>query len=393
MRAALAVMWAIPLIGGAAAATPLQSFVDARVLAGAVTLIASDEKVLSLEAVGYADLAARRPMAADTVFWIASMSKPIAATAVMMLVDEGKIGLDDPVEKYLPEFGAMMVGVPETAGGERLRRPLHPITIRNLLTHTSGLVSRTPLEERIDRLTLDDNVRSYPMLPLHFEPGTQYEYSNAGINTAGRIIEIVSGLTYADFLQQRLFTPLGMTETTFWPTAAQLQRLAKSYQRAPGGRGFEEVPIEQLSYPLDRPERGGAPAGGLFSTAMDVYRFCQMILAGGSRGGRHYLSAAAIRTMTSTQTGALPVTMPSRFAGTSLSGYGFAWLTTRPGADGRQPADRAVFGHGGAYGTQMMIDPRRRIIAVFMVQRAGKDAENGRRIHAAFAQAVEEQHP
>ncbi len=219
----------------------MQPFVDKHTLAGAVTLVASKDKVLSLEAVGFADVEAGKPMRPDALFWIASQSKPITATALMMLVDEGKVKLDDPVEKYLPEFRNQWLAVYQDKDAVLLKRPKQPITVRDVLSHTSGLPFRSAMEEpTLDGLPLRDAVKSYAMTPLKFEPGTKYEYSNAGINTAGRIIEVVSGMPYEDFLDKRLFGPLGMKDTTFWPNEEQLGRLAKSYrptsrQDGPGG--------------------------------------------------------------------------------------------------------------------------------------------------------------
>ena len=188
--------------GGRMAAV-LQPFVDSHTLAGAVVLVADKNKVLDVEAVGYADVAAKKPMQTDCVFWIASQSKPITAAALMMLVDEGKVKLDDPVEKYLPEFKGQMVVAERDKEHVLLRKPKHPITVRNVLSHTSGLPFASPIEKpTLDLFPLEYRVRSYAMLPLEFEPDSKNAYANAGINTAGRIIEVVSGMPYEKFLDQ-----------------------------------------------------------------------------------------------------------------------------------------------------------------------------------------------
>ena len=162
-------------------------------LAGAVVLVADKNRVLDVEAVGYADVAAKKPMQTDCVFWIASQSKPITAAALMTLVDEGKVKLDDPVEKYLPEFNGQMVVAERDKDHVLLRKPKHPITVRNVLSHTSGLPFASPIEKpTLDLFPLECRVRSYAMLPLEFEPDTKNTYANAGINTAGRIVEVVS---------------------------------------------------------------------------------------------------------------------------------------------------------------------------------------------------------
>jgi CubicO group peptidase (beta-lactamase class C family) len=330
-------------------AAALQPFVDSHTLAGAVTLVANKDKVLSLEAVGYADIAAQKPMRTDCIFWIASQSKPITAAALMILVDEGKVNVDDPVEKYLPEFHEQWVKAEQDQDHMLLRRPKHPITVRNVLTHTSGLPFKSAIEEpTLDLLPLSARVRSYTMLPLDCEPDTKYQYSNAGINTAGRIIEVVSGLPFEEFLATRLLKPLGMTDTTFWPDAGQLERLAKSYQPSADGKSLTETVVTQLHYPLDSRERQPMPAGGLFSTATDLSRFYRMIANGGVFAGRRVLSEKAVQQMTSKQTGPADAE------------YGFGFST-----GGGQ------IGHGGAYSTNSSYDPQRQLITIFLVQHAG----------------------
>ena len=348
-------------------AAVLQPFVDSGALAGAVTLVANKDHVPSLEAGGFADLAAHQPMRTDAVFWIASLSKPMTAAALMLLVDEDQVQLDDPVETYLPEFKDQWLAVAQKKNQMRLKRPTRPVTIRHLLSHTSGMPFQSAMEEpALDRLPLRDAVRSYAMTPLQFEPGSQYQYSNAGFNTAGRIIEVVSGIPYEEFMRTRLFTPLGMTDTTFWPNDAQLTRLAKSYQPNADQTGLEETTVIQLSYPLNDPTRQPMPAGGLFSTAEDIGRFCRMMLNDGVLDGTRYLSPAAVAQMTSKQTGARVT-----------QGYGLGWST-----------DGGTFGHAGAYAVNMTIDATRGLIMVFLVQHAGFLGD-GSNSHAAFKQAVE----
>ena len=344
----------------------LQPFVDDRVLAGAVVLVADKERVLDLEAVGYADVAAKRPMVTNALFWIASMSKPITAAALMMLADEGKVCVDDPVEKYLPEFKGLLVSE-KNDKGVAPRKPKHVITVKNLLTHTSGMSFRSEVEKpTLDIGLLAERVRSYAAMPLEFEPDTKYQYSNAGINTAGRIVEVVSGMSYEAFLEARLFQPLGMKDTTFWPDAGQLARLAKAYRGTSDKADIEETPVDQLRYPLSDRTRGPIPAGGLFSTAADVARFSQMLLNNGELAGRRYLTEAAVREMTRKQTGA-----------EVDKDYGFGLQTTG-----------TKFGHLGKYGTNFSIDTQRGFITVFMVQNAGWRNAEGGKIHPAFYKAA-----
>jgi CubicO group peptidase (beta-lactamase class C family) len=330
-------------------------------------LVANKDAVLSLEAVGWSDIAAHTPMRADALFWIASQSKPMTAAAFMMLVDEGKVNLDDAVEKYLPEFKGQMLAVEQDAERVLLRKPPHPITVREILSHTSGLPFSSPMEQpTLDGLPLRESVRGYAMVPLQFSPGTKYQYSNAGINTAGRIIEVVSGAPYERFMRERLFKPLGMNDTTFWPTAKQLKRLAKSYKPDQAKLGLEETTITQLQYPLsDRAHRYPMPAGGLFSTASDTARFCRMILNYGFFEGKRLLSEAAVRQMTSRQT-----------APGINENYGLGFSV---GADG--------CGHGGAYATNMRIDRKDGLILVWMVQHNGFP-RNGGESQDAFRKAA-----
>jgi CubicO group peptidase (beta-lactamase class C family) len=360
----------------------LQPFVDRHVLAGAVTLVASPDKVLSLEAVGFADIAANKPMATDALFWIASQSKPMTASALMMLVDEGKVSLDDAVEKYLPEFKDQMLAVEKDQDHVLLKKPARPITVRDILSHTSGLPFMSRAEHKIDTYPLQVGVMSYALTPLNNQPGTHYDYSNAGINTAGRIIEAVSGMPYEKFMEQRLFKPLGMKDTTFWPTESQIKRLAKSYKPNAARDGLEEILIGQLTYPLTNRQRGVCPAGGYFSTASDLSLFCRMILNGGSLDGKKYLSAASVREMTSTQTGRL------MDKDNGESGYGLGWSTTRKIPLNPDVAVPGGCGHGGAYATHFWIDPGQRLITIFMVQHAGYPGTDGNKIQPAFTKAA-----
>ena len=349
-------------------AARLQPFVDNHVLAGAVTLVASRDKVLDLETVGLADVAAKKAMGPDALFWIASMSKPITTAAFMMLVDEGKVKVDEPVEKYLPEFKGQMVIAEQDESHVLLRKPKHPILIRNIMSHTSGLAFKSPIEvPTLDLFPLATRVRSYASQPLQFEPDSKYQYANEGINTVGRLIEVISGKKYEDFLDERLFKPLGMKDTTFWPDAGQIARIAKSYKGNKDKSDIEETPVGQLQYPLDdRQNRFPMPAGGLFSSAEDVARFGQMLLRNGEFDGKRYLSEAAVKQMTSRQT---PAALKESY------GFGYA-------------VNGATFGHGGAYSTNISVDPQLGLVLVFMVQNAGWRNDDGKKIQPAFTEAA-----
>lgn len=324
-------------------------------LAGAIVLVTDAEGTLLVEAVGSADLATQRPMAEDSMFWIASMTKPMTGAALMMLVDEGRVGLDDPVAKHLPEFRELWVERSRTEDRLELSRPARAITIRDVLSHMSGMHFKSPVEEpTLDCVPLQTVARSYPLQPLRSDPGTSYLYSNEGINTAGRIIEVVGGLPYEQFMQERLFAPLGMVDTTFHPSAAQVARLATSYRAKEDKSGIAPVRIPQLKYPLDGAGRHPMPGGGLFSTAEDCSRFCRLVLGKGVFEGRRLLSEAAVAEMTKRQT---PPTVKESY------GLGFS-----VGADG-------TFGHGGAFATNMSIDRGRGLAVVWLVQDAGSPPE------------------
>ena len=345
----------------------LQPFVENHTLAGAVVLVADPEKILDAEAVGWADIAAKKPMRTDSVFWIASQSKPISAAALMILVDEGKVDVNDAVEKYLPEFKGQQIDLSADPAHPQLKAPNHAILVREILSHTSGLPFKSAIEEpTLDLLSLETRVKSYAKLPLLFEPGMKSKYSNAGINTAGRIVEVVSGQSFETFLEDRIFKPLGMTDTTFYPNKSQIERLAKSYKPNAAKDNLEEITIGQLKYPLDDPDRRPMPAGGLFSTANDLSLFYRMMANKGILNGKRILSEKAVQTMTSDQ------------SGEANSHYGFGF-----GTDGKS------FTHGGAYGTNSRFDLQSKIVSVFLVQHAGW-AGNGKQILPEFQKAATE---
>ena len=353
----------------------LQPYVDRGELAGAVTLVVSKDRVLDLEAIGYADIAAKKPMRPDTLFWVASMSKPITAAALMMLVDEGRVHLDDPVERYLPDFKPHISVASAADGSARAQEPSQPITLRLLLNHSSGLAFSSSIETpTFDLQPLAVRVQSYASEPLKYEPGSSALYSNEGINVAARVVEVVSGMPFADFLEKRIFKPLGMKDTTFWPTSAQLARLAKSYSPAASGTGLQETVITQLRYPLnDRTHRFPVPAGGLFSTAADMGVFCQMFLNKGSMKGKRYLSEASIREMTRNQRQPVDGVVAEE-------GYGLGWGIKRGG----------IYEHGGAYATHMTVDPRNGLARVWLIQHANGFPGNGKKGEETFDAAVTE---
>src|SRR5678815_5768293 len=221
----------------------MKPYLDSYKLAGVVSLIADKSgKVHYKNLLGYADVETKKPITEDNVFWIASMTKMFAGASIMMLVDEGKVTLDDPVTKFIPQLNKWMV-VAEKDETHVLLKPLvRPVTIRHVLSHTSGLTGSAELQQVTgsDSTPLKARALSSVTGPLQWQPGDKYQYGNQGMNIAARIVEIVSGLSYEEFLQKRFFEPLGMKETTFWPSEAQLARLTLGWFPAtpPASRVF-----------------------------------------------------------------------------------------------------------------------------------------------------------
>lgn len=337
-------------------------------IAGAVTMVVTPDRVLHLSAVGQADIASAKPMTTDAMFWIASMTKPITGTAVLMLQDEGKLSVDDPVAKYVPELAEV-----KTADGTPGN-----LTLRHLMTHTSGLAESTT-EEKNAAMSLKDLVPGFAGRPLQFKPGTKWQYCQSGINTLGRIVEIVSGQRYPDFLQQRLFTPLGMVDTTFYPNAMQIQRIATTYKLDKGVLVAAKVPSD-----FDPANAGHYPApnGGLYATASDYARFCQMLLNDGSLDGKRYLKPETVTLMRTISTGELKTGF------TDGNGWGLTACVVRAPQGVSAALSPGSFGHGGAYGTQVWIDPVTKRAYILMVQRQNFPNSDNSDVRKAFQEAA-----
>lgn len=360
----------------------IEAFVQDGSLSGAVTLLYHDGKVVSEEAVGLQDIESQTPMAKDSLFWIASMTKPVTALAVMMLQDEGKLSIDDPVAKHLPEFTNQMLIKEKTDAQTVLVRPQRSITIKDLLTHTSGLVGKPPFGgDALDVLTLKEAAISYALSPLQFEPGAKWSYCNPGINTLGRIVEVVSGEEYAKFLEKRLFKPLGMKHTTFWPGKKELKKLATSYKPKADGKGLEPASIRYMTEPYSSKQRTAMPAGGLFSTADDLLKLYVMLLNGGEADGRRYISKEALQAMTQNHVGDLK----AGFADGMGMGLGFQVVKQPVGVTAM--LSPGTYGHGGAHGTQGWIDPTTKTIYIMLIQRAGLANGDASPMRQAFQEA------
>jgi CubicO group peptidase (beta-lactamase class C family) len=334
-------------------------------ISGAVTLVAREGIIADVTTVGLADLESKREMKPDTMFCIASMTKPITATALMMLVDEGKVSIDDPVSKYIPEFAVIKLEAGE---------PVPVITLRQLLTHTSGLHG----DQRVEG-SLEEHMQVLVERGLAFPPGTKWQYS-PGLNVCGRVIEVVSGMPYHEFLRKRLFEPLRMDDTTFFPTVPQQRRLAVLYR--PGEKQGEIVPAEHWLTDFSE-ERVANPSGGLISTAEDMAKFYQMILDGGTVGNIAFLSRKSVREMTRIQTDQKIVT-----GFTPGNGWGLGWCVVREPQGVTGMLSRESCGHGGAFGTQGWIDPERKMIFVLMIQRTKFGNSDGSELRKNFQQAA-----
>ena len=359
-----------------------EQFVSDGDTAGAVLLVGRADGVKYLKAVGKREATADAKMTDDTLFRIASMTKPITAVGIMILQDEGKLSVDDAVEKYLPEFKGqrMQVGEDKDKKTITLGSPARPIKLRDLLTHTSGLAPYpagfADVYTKRNR-TLNDTTIAVSQLPLQFEPGTKWAYSNSGIDTLGRIIEVVSGQSYEQFLQTRVFDPLGMTDTTFYPTAEQTKRVATIHDKRDG----KAVPASSTGFKMDfagADRKHPVPAGGLFSTAADQAKLYRLMLHKGELGGKRVLSEKAVAEMTKTQTNDIKTGFVDGMS------FGYGWAVVKEPKGVTAMLSPGTFGHGGAFGTQGWIDPKQDVFFVLMIQRSGLANGDGSELRKEF---------
>jgi CubicO group peptidase (beta-lactamase class C family) len=346
----------------------MQAFVDKGEAAGIVTLIATRDSIVHIAAVGKTDLAKSRAMQTDDIFWIASMTKPIAAVAAAMLVDDAKLGFDDAVMKYVPEFGSQTL-----IDGHK---PSRQVTLRDLLRHTSGI---DELGGRDPHATLEQTGRLIGGMPLFFNPGTQWKYSTAAIDAVGRVVEVAGGMPFDRFVQQRIFDPLGMKETTFWIAPEKEARVARSYRWLAQENRLRETVIPYMYGTVvtdrRRPPLGGA---GLFSTAENMARFYQMMLNKGTFNGKRLLRAETVDMMTRRQTDGIKT--PSGLSW----GLGLAVVENPRAMQANRALSPGSFGHGGAFSTQSWADPVRNVIWILMLQRIGKDDPDDSDVRVAF---------
>ena len=370
----------------------IQAYIDKGEIQGAVTSVARRGKVVHFSAQGLMDAENEHPMEPDAIFRMASSSKPVAGVAAMIAVEDGLISVTDPVAKYLPEFADMQVAVlaehkdkdvsPEWVSKDppphRLVPAARQITIHDLLTHTSGLASGG-LGNAIAGLpktkgpedTLADLVPEYAEMALDFQPGTRFAYSAyIGLDVVARILEVVSGETYEEYLRTRIFEPLGMNDTYFFVPPEKEARTVVI-------KGLDEK-----SKGWDKPSRYTSASGGLSSTAADYLRFEQMLYHRGEVFGTRILSEESIATMTSNKVGDL-------YSGKGdQKGVGFGYTVMIVLDENAAFGHRGVgaFGWGGAFGTVSWTDPAQEITAVLMVQQASKGL--GEAFEKAIQQAI-----
>ena len=339
----------------------MEAFVREGQIAGAVTLVATPDRIVHLAAAGQADVAAGRKMETDSIFRIASMTKLVTGTALMMQVEQGKLSIDDPVAKHIPAFA-----------GQKLKdgKEARAITIRDIVTHTAGLAQPGNSGDK----SLAEIVDSIGKEPLAFPPGSQWQYSS-GLTVAGRLIEIASGESYADYLRQHIFEPLNLKDTAFQLSPEQAKRLATTYKP-----GKEKGSLEAVEIPDPTTARTPNPSGGLYSTAADMARFYQCILGGGKLGEVRLLSAASVAEMTKSHTPGITTGF------TPGNGWGLGWCVVQQPQGVTRLLSPGTYGHGGAWGTQGWIDPSRGLIFVLMIQRTGMGNSDGSNVRDAFTE-------
>ncbi len=382
-------------------ASVVQGSVDHGEIAGAVTLVARHGQVIWLRASGKQDRENSKPMRTDSIFRICSMTKPIVTLGVMMLYEEGRFELDDPISKYIPEFGASKVLVTPKDGKPYTIPATQPITIRNLLTHTSGIgynwdPALGPFYKDANIAsgllpydgTIGESVKRLARLPLLFNPGERWNYG-LNVDVLGYLIEVISGKPLDQFLKERVFEPLGMQDTFFYVPQDKLDRLAAAYTwyEGKGLSRFPDTPITEgpFSYSADYPVRGPkklfSGGAGLCSTASDYARFCQLMLNEGKLGKTQLISRKSVELMTHDQLG--PKFPDQEFG----LGFGIGGVKT-PLHELGSPGQ---YEWGGFFYTGFTIDPKEDMITVFMAQLHPGSPSTMGEFHTLAYAALEEQ--
>jgi CubicO group peptidase (beta-lactamase class C family) len=368
----------------AAIPTRMKEYVDAHQTAGIVIIVGRHGKVASFDAVGYLDIESHKPMRKDAMFRIASLTKPITCAGIMVLADEGKLSVIDPIEKYLPDYRGIKVNAcgGRAGYGCTAMPPLRPINIEDLMMHTSGLRGSVDINGANPPTSLAELASLGAKTQLLFDPGTHWSYSNVGYDILGRIIEIVSKEPYDVFLKEHLFNPLQMHDTYFFVPDQERSRLATLYTLTDSG-----LKRAQAQYGSQKTSRIPMPAGGLVSTAEDIFRFNMMMRNGGTLNGQRVLSRAAVQLMTTSHTGDMK-------AGWSPGvGHGYGYEVVR-NADGMFRYNSiGSFVKGGAYRTYEWVDPDKDLVGVFMMQLTNGGGDTAEEINSFLemsAAAIEE---
>ncbi len=357
----------------------METHVAQRKIAGGVTLLARHGKIAHLGTYGMMDVEAGKPMTSDTIFRIASMTKPITSVAVMMLYEEGHFRLNEPVSKFIPAFKEMHVLPPEDTEDSAQPVPAtRQITIWNLLTHTDGLTYHW--NERLgpqytaadithgllqDESTLEEKMKVLATIPLLHQPGAEFEYG-LSIDVLGYLVEVVSGMSLNDFFSERIFKPLGMNDTHFFIPETKRERIATVYERTKDGPITRKSPeptvdgalIYSTDYPYNGPRTYFSGGGGLVSTAPDYVRFSQMMLNGGELNGVRLLSRKTVELMTSNRLAKMDIDY----------GFGLGFSVVRDKSDLNEVGSVGTFGWGGFFFTNFFIDPQEQMIGIFLCQ-------------------------
>jgi CubicO group peptidase (beta-lactamase class C family) len=350
----------------------MKSLVDQGRLAGTVTMVSRHGKVVEFDANGKRDIAANAAMQKDSIFRIYSMTKPITGVAMMMLFEEGKWQLNDPVSKFIPEFAGLKVYGTDAMNNVVMKEQNHPVTMRELMSHsggfTYGFFSNTPvdkLQREADaydiNITLDEFIKRMAKLPLNAQPGTEWHYS-VSVDIQGYIVQKLSGMPFEEYLEKKIFKPLGMVDTGFYVPAEKLGRLAEFYSYDKDGKLVVVGPKEGLNHDFSAKPAFASGGGGLVSTATDYMRFCEMLRNGGELDGVRLLSPKTVELM---HTNMLPPGL-NVFGLDAGFGLDFAIYTNPVAAGGYYGKD--TYWWGGAAGTWFWIDPVNDLIVIGMIQ-------------------------
>jgi CubicO group peptidase (beta-lactamase class C family) len=352
----------------------MKELVDNGRLAGVVTMVSRHGKVVEFDAAGKRDIAANAPMQKDSIFRIYSMSKPITGIAMMILFEDGKWQLNDPVAKYIPEFAKLKVYSTDPNGNVVMKDQNHAVTMRELMSHSGGFTYGFFSQTAVDKMqleadllnpnnTLDEFIKRVAKLPLNSQPGTEWHYS-ISVDIQGYIVQKLSGMPFEEFLEKRIFKPLGMSDTGFYVPKEKLNRFAEFYSYDNDGKLHAVGVREGLNHDFAAKPALSSGGGGLVSTATDYMRFCQMLLNGGQLDGVRIVSPLTVELM---RTNVLAPSVPILAPGAGF-GLDFAIYTDPVAAGGYY--GKGSFWWGGAAGTWFWIDPVNDLIVVGMIQQA-----------------------